>query len=101
MCFVWVFFSSRSRHSICALVTGVQTCALPICCASRLIRASGHSTRSPRWTTLYFLREKSRSEDERKNVNRENSDGGLPFSFPGRLFTVMSHNCDRDRKSVV
>src|SRR3546814_8821744 len=23
-------FSSRSRHTICALVTGVQTCALPI-----------------------------------------------------------------------
>src|SRR3546814_5878244 len=25
------FFSSRSRHTRCALVTGVQTCALPIC----------------------------------------------------------------------
>src|SRR3546814_1948443 len=24
------FFSSRSRHAICALVAGVQTCALPI-----------------------------------------------------------------------
>src|SRR3546814_6489766 len=24
------FFSSRRRHMICALVTGVQTCALPI-----------------------------------------------------------------------
>src|SRR3546814_5786932 len=28
MCF---FFSSRRRHTRCALVTGVQTCALPIC----------------------------------------------------------------------
>src|SRR3546814_14803663 len=27
----WVFFSSRRRHTRCALVTGVQTCALPIC----------------------------------------------------------------------
>src|SRR3546814_6399213 len=27
MCF---FFSSRRRHTMCALVTGVQTCALPI-----------------------------------------------------------------------
>src|SRR3546814_1928227 len=31
--FVWFlsffFFSSRSRHTRCALVTGVQTCALP------------------------------------------------------------------------
>src|SRR3546814_7201699 len=28
--FNYVFFSSRSRHTRCALVTGVQTCALPI-----------------------------------------------------------------------
>src|SRR3546814_20389826 len=26
----YFLFSSRSRHTICALVTGVQTCALPI-----------------------------------------------------------------------
>src|SRR3546814_14089501 len=29
MCFLF-FFSSRRRHTRCALVTGVQTCALPI-----------------------------------------------------------------------
>src|SRR3546814_9648787 len=34
MC-VFVFLSSRRRHTICALVTGVQTCALPI---SRAVR---------------------------------------------------------------
>src|SRR3546814_8904231 len=28
--YVFFFFSSRRRHTICALVTGVQTCALPI-----------------------------------------------------------------------
>src|SRR3546814_1024257 len=28
--FVFFFFSSRRRHTSCALVTGVQTCALPI-----------------------------------------------------------------------
>src|SRR3546814_11283557 len=27
------FFSSRRRHTRCALVTAVQTCALPICTA--------------------------------------------------------------------
>src|SRR3546814_1429992 len=32
MCFV---VSSRRRHTICALVTGVQTCALPISGVSR------------------------------------------------------------------
>src|SRR3546814_7695032 len=29
-CFVFFVFSSRRRHTSCALVTGVQTCALPI-----------------------------------------------------------------------
>src|SRR3546814_5039397 len=29
-CFFFFFFSSRRRHTRCALVTGVQTCALPI-----------------------------------------------------------------------
>src|SRR3546814_1829072 len=34
LCVCWLchflFFSSRRRHTKCALVTGVQTCALPI-----------------------------------------------------------------------
>src|SRR3546814_7561367 len=53
------FFSSRRRHTRCALVTGVQTCALPICCctpaATPTIRcrcrrpgSSRRSIRSPR-----------------------------------------------------
>src|SRR3546814_13644130 len=29
-CVIMFFFSSRRRHTRCALVTGVQTCALPI-----------------------------------------------------------------------
>src|SRR3546814_10502170 len=29
-CWLFFFFSSRRRHTRCALVTGVQTCALPI-----------------------------------------------------------------------
>src|SRR3546814_5939900 len=31
ICVYVFFFSSRRRHTGCALVTGVQTCALPIC----------------------------------------------------------------------
>src|SRR3546814_7470157 len=31
LCGFFFFFSSRRRHTRCALVTGVQTCALPIC----------------------------------------------------------------------
>src|SRR3546814_1891697 len=35
LCF---FFSSRRRHTRCALVTGVQTCALPILCEMIFLR---------------------------------------------------------------
>src|SRR3546814_8822571 len=34
MCVLFFFFSSRRRHTRCALVTGVQTCALPILMAN-------------------------------------------------------------------
>src|SRR3546814_9312215 len=37
MLYVVFFFSSRRRHTRCALVTGVQTCALPISDKRRLI----------------------------------------------------------------
>src|SRR3546814_7838352 len=54
------FFSSRRRHTRCALVTGVQTCALPI-----LLRGSGHASQYPRLmanryrpdSTLYLSRQ--------------------------------------------
>src|SRR3546814_7708876 len=36
---VYFFFSSRRRHTRCALVTGVQTCALPICGSVRSTKA--------------------------------------------------------------
>src|SRR3546814_3662913 len=36
------FFSSRRRHTRCALVTGVQTCALPICATGRARHGFGH-----------------------------------------------------------
>src|SRR3546814_6594468 len=34
------FFSSRRRHTRCALVTGVQTCALPIYAHQSLLKAA-------------------------------------------------------------
>src|SRR3546814_15852356 len=54
--FVLFFFSSRRRHTRCALVTGVQTCALPICwarassrrsCCARSHGISRHSAEAP------------------------------------------------------
>src|SRR3546814_7709658 len=46
------FFSSRRRHTSCAVVTGVQTCALPICCLLA-------GRRNPTWSgTVDELRER-------------------------------------------
>src|SRR3546814_5975874 len=44
--FIFFFFSSRRRHTRCALVTGVQTCALPI------FILAGHSQGALHLTTL-------------------------------------------------
>src|SRR3546814_7039200 len=49
MCFF--FFSSRRRHTRCALVTGVQTCALPISA-----RACGESSRRSKRTAPECVR---------------------------------------------
>src|SRR3546814_4900936 len=40
------FFSSRRRHTRCALVTGVQTCALPICWESVRLQPFGQRAAS-------------------------------------------------------
>src|SRR3546814_6438318 len=39
VCSLGFFFSSIRRHTRCALVTGVQTCALPICRIARSMTA--------------------------------------------------------------
>src|SRR3546814_16882529 len=51
-CVVFIFFfSSRRRHTRCALVTGVQTCALPIlgwqCCAGVAWSLSSEPAQEP------------------------------------------------------
>src|SRR3546814_15003613 len=51
--FVFFFFSSRRRHTRCALVTGVQTCALPIYLENaerkRIIETDGRALLSDYW----------------------------------------------------
>src|SRR3546814_10407958 len=46
--FLW-FFSSRRRHTRCALVTGVQTCALPILSATMSTARRSTDWGFPRW----------------------------------------------------
>src|SRR3546814_8218596 len=60
--FLFFFFSSRRRHTRCALVTGVQTCALPICHVGRHLGPrplAGLGSAASRATVLRSGRRKS------------------------------------------
>src|SRR3546814_6626014 len=58
---VFFFFSSRRRHTRCALVTGVQTCALPISPVfiwpSLTIKIPGNFVSQPLFATGTYWRE--------------------------------------------
>src|SRR3546814_12767770 len=41
---MFFFFASGRRHTRCALVTGVQTCAPPICIGAGLVEATSESS---------------------------------------------------------
>src|SRR3546814_6655858 len=88
MCFDVVclfFFSSRRRHTRCALVTGVQTCALPISCTRR--RVASNSSRS-----IATVRPASSKPMSTRNVTiqlrvrgaREAQEHVLQIGFAGR-----------------
>src|SRR3546814_10502521 len=59
-------FSSRRRHTRCALVTGVQTCALPIC-ANYGIVAKYHQSRACA-ASVDVLRRRAQSPSDRKST---------------------------------
>src|SRR3546814_8321755 len=66
---IWVvllffFFSSRRRHTRCALVTGVQTCALPICSRSK---------RAPKGTTTRTVSPNTSRLTRRRRATRVGS----------------------------
>src|SRR3546814_975466 len=87
---LFFFFSSRRLYTICALVTGVQTCALPIsamlveaiCTAmieqqrdlsARVVRCSGRTLQRRQQTMLRLLRVRhliESSGDERSDLAR-------------------------------
>src|SRR3546814_6634051 len=59
------FFSSRRRHTRCALVTGVQTCALPISTARTTIPSRPTTCVSSTRTAKAALPTSWRSEERR------------------------------------
>src|SRR3546814_9538584 len=69
------FFSSRRRHTRCALVTGVQTCALPIS-GIRTDRTGGRA-RHPLCLPSYSNRCAALEVDEWKAASRDGQWGGL------------------------
>src|SRR3546814_1641008 len=67
MCGYLFFFSSRRRHTRCALVTGVQTCALPI---SLFQRIDVPITREKNYTIRLLACERQRLGPERGIIER-------------------------------
>src|SRR3546814_4560909 len=61
-----VFFSSRRLHTICALVTGVQTCALPIYFAVE-VKEPGTPTSEPTRVLGGWLREVMRADENERS----------------------------------
>src|SRR3546814_2570522 len=93
--FLFFFFSSRRRHTRCALVTGVQTCALPIsrCCAAAGDRqASGRRRRGQRLSGTFIRNEKGILSESFQN-------SGMADMQIAAAATVGASG--QDRKSVV
>src|SRR3546814_10655316 len=77
--FYFFFFSSRRRHTRCALVTGVQTCALPISSDEKPRRLTRREDGCPAWirTTIDGVRVRSLAVRRRGNKARDLG-GGFP-----------------------
>src|SRR3546814_15850791 len=75
--FVFFFFSSRRRHTRCALVTGVQTCALPISAWVRAELALRRKWRSQDNCSASAMALQQRRGDRRGGSGRH---GPLPAS---------------------
>src|SRR3546814_6767455 len=69
VCTFCFFFSSRRRHTRCALVTGVQTCALPI--LHQLTLAPMPDRRARRLVLLCAIRITSPCRSEERRVGKE------------------------------
>src|SRR3546814_2866303 len=72
------FFSSRRRHTRCALVTGVQTCALPISRRSARTAVAARDRARPRRTPAPASPAMLRVRSERVAAMAAQQTFGLP-----------------------
>src|SRR3546814_4913853 len=79
---MWFLLSSRRRHTRCALVTGVQTCALPIS------GIAGTTAQMPAEHVAHFLFRRLRYASQVIRKGHENSCGAEPA-----LQGVMTLEC--------
>src|SRR3546814_9334230 len=70
-CLCLFFFSSRRRHTRCALVTGVQTCALPISRRSLLNQLGWMSHSQAQLGVFSDDREANQDRSEERRVGKE------------------------------
>src|SRR3546814_20597714 len=89
--FLFFFFSSRRRHTSCALVTGVQTCALPIS-TNRPGALPAFPEISKRRT--YHLH---RGSNHRSHIGKARDDVGQCAACPGQVALKLSAEQFRDR----
>src|SRR3546814_20670053 len=99
------FFSSRRRHTRCTLVTGVQTCALPICKGSPTKEYTFGVAISSDSLGKALASEAPQPPFDEANIASpdlvfltlpENQNGQFPLDFP--LHCIV-HGCPRSGKS--
>src|SRR3546814_368740 len=100
MYIILFFFSSRRRHTRCALVTGVQTCALPI--SLNALQQADNYEEYDRWlmSTPNSILSNNSSHLHNKLQRAHQSDPGLAFEivrisnerFPKMLYQWIQHS---------
>src|SRR3546814_17473090 len=87
-----MFFSSRRRHTRCALVTGVQTCALPISDAGRHDLQTEHAIGGLNVAVGHFRKEISSARaDGADSLQRVHALGPTDFDLMlAALFAPMT-----------